>query len=297
MTDQPTCLRCGKPVVDQSYVCVDERNKLVRELALVVKVAGEASATIADSPLLRGLAVDDATWAGANTLTTWARHCAESRGQAGPVVRGAMRGPLCTWVSDGCRHTTCQTIRGRRAEHPMAVVATWLTDQLDWLRHRREADDAFDQLTYAARIVVRAVDNQPDRWYAGPCGVDGCEAELTPVAGATVIRCHLCAAEHDAQARKDWLLDEAEDQLAGAAWIAATLTRLGKPVAAATVRKWADRDRLVAHGHDTAGRPLYRLSEVRELVLEAERREVLRQVTVARKAIEQANKERERMSA
>lgn len=303
MTDQPTCHRCGRPVVDQSYVCVDDRNQLAGELATVVKVAGEATNTIAGSPLVWGLVVGEMTWVGANTLTTWARHCAESRGNAGPVVRGAMRGPVCTWVPDGCQHTTCRTIRGRRAEHPMAVVASWLTDQLNWLRHRPEAAEAFDEIDHAARLIVRYVDRRPDRWYAGPCGaqLDGrlipCEQELEPVAGAKVIHCPNCGAEHDAQARKEWLLDQAEDQLAGAAWIAATLTRLGRPVAASTVRKWGDRGRLLEHGHDTAGRPLYRLSEVRELVLDAARRKVLQEVAAARKAIERANKERETMSA
>lgn len=296
MTEQPTCDRCGRPVIDQSYVCVDDRNRLVDQLATVVKVAGEARYTIAASPLLFGLAVGDATWAGANTLTTWARHCAESRGIDLPRVR--IR-------SLACRHPTCRAVRRHHAvgptcarklpaEHPMAVVATWLAGQLDWLRHRPEAAEAWDELDHATRLIVRYVDNRPDRWYAGPCGENGCEQELEPVAGAKVIHCPACGAEHDAQARREWLLDQAEDQLAGAAWIAATLTRLGRPVTAGTVRKWGDRGRLLEHGHDAGGRPLYRLSEVRELVLEAARRKVLAEVAAARKAIEKANQERQK---
>lgn len=310
--EQPICDRCGNLVHDQSYVCMDDSHRLADQLRLVANLAGEALTTISrqahaggagrtdsETPLAFGFEAGDATWAAANTLTTWARHCAETRGIELPKVRVRTL---------ACLHTTCRAVRLHRAlgptcsrkdpsEHPMAVAALWLVGQLDWLRHRQEAAEAWDELDYAARLIVRTVDNRPDRWYAGPCGEDGCTHELEPIAGAKVIRCPACGAEHDAKARREWLLDQAEDQLAGAAWLAVTLTRLGRPVTAAVIRKWGERGRLLAHGHDAAGRSLYRLGEVRELVLEAARREVLRQVAVAKKAIEQAKRERERMSA
>lgn len=308
MTDLPTCLTCPRPIPDTAYVCPRCGSDVRRELEYGATVAGEAAVTIArldriggggkrtetEAPLPLKLAAAYDHDAAIGTLLTWARHVHEQSGRPLPTVRTAP-----------CGHATCEERRHGRAagplclgeppEHPAAVLAEWLAGQIDWFRYRREAAEAFDEIADACRILQRTVDRRPDRWYAGPCGVDGCEAELYPPAGAKTIRCPECASEHDAQDRRDWLLDEADDQLAGAAWIAATLTSLGRTVRGDTVRQWAERERLFAHGHDANGRPLYRLSEVRELVDEAEARALDRE----RKAIirEQRKAEKQRADA
>lgn len=320
MIEQPTCEACGRPVFDMSYACTDCARTTRRDLETVALIAGEATTTIArldhldhrggrhtedDEPepkaasalLATALPVnlnaaahhDDAV----NQLATWARHIHETSGRPLPTVR-----------TIACHHRTCSEHRDavtpqpllgplcpdwEAPQHPLAVAATWLARQIDWLRHRPYAVEALDAIGDAARTIIRTVDVRPDRWYAGPCGTNGCTYELAPVAGAKTIRCPECGAEHDAAERREALLDQAEDQLAGAAWLAATLTRLGRPVTANAIRKWADRGRLLAHAHDAAGRPLYRLGDVRALVLEAARREIERQVAAAKKAIAEAH--------
>lgn len=311
--DQPACPRpgCGRPIHDQAYVCTPCTNRLRDRLELVAAVADATEDTIArlsrtgtggrssaEPPLPFAWQAADDFWAGMNTLTTWARHISETRGSPPPAPLGPVLGPPCTWRDRGCAHGTCEQTRTltRAPQLQQAVVALWLAapppqpgtpSNLDWLRHRAEAAEAFDELHYACTQLVNLVDNRPDRWYAGPCGAEGCDAELHPVAGATTIRCYACGATHDGDDRKAWLLDQADDQLAHATWIASTLTRLGCPVKAATVWKWAERGLVVAHGTDGQGRPVYRLGEVRAAVLEAERREHER----VRRATERAAKE------
>jgi hypothetical protein len=152
--------------------------------------------------------------------------------------------------------------------HPLTHLAGWLAEQVVWLRHRPEAAEALDELADAARLAVRTVDNPPDRWYAGSCYAalaDGgrCEGELYPVTGVRVIRCPACPAEHDPDARRRWLLDEARDQLAHAGWLAAALTRLtGQTVTAASIRGLAHRGRIATRGVDESGRPQYQVGEV-----------------------------------
>lgn len=319
MTEQPTCPMpgCGRLIHDQGYVCPVCAGRLRSRLELVAAVADATQETIArlsrtgrggrssgEASLPFSWQAADDYWAGMNTLTTWARHLGGIRGVALPVPLGPVLGPPCTWVDRGCEHGTCSQTRtlGRAPQSQQAAVALWLAappprpgtpSNLDWLRHRREAHEAFDELHYGCTQLINLVDSRPDRWYAGPCGADGCDAELHPVAGATTIRCYACGAVHDGEARKAWLLDQADDQLAHATWIASTLTRLGCPVKAATVWKWAERGLILAHGRDAQDRPVYRLGEVRAAVLEAERREYERE----RKALDRAAKEGEHAGA
>jgi hypothetical protein len=160
----------------------------------------------------------------------------------------------------------------------VAIAASWLAEhgQLEWLRHQREAAEAMSDLREAAREVERIVDRPRDRWYAGPCWEDlptgRCEVELYAVPGTRVVRCRECGAEHDAAGRKAWLLAEARDVLAHAALIAAALTALDIPVAVGTVYSWASRGRILSHGSDQLGRPLYKVGEAMDLLASTPRR-------------------------
>lgn len=308
MTEQPTCDRCGRPVVDQSYVCDDDATRLADQLRLVSNLAGEAAVTVAkldqiseggystdtEVPLPVNLGAGNDHDAAVNTLTTWARHVHEASGRPLPTVR-----------RDPCAHASCHARAFRRIEgplcagqppeHPMAVVALWLVTQLDWIRHRQEAEQAFDEIDDACRVLVHVVDRPPERWYAGRC--DECETDLYPVAGAKVIRCSECGQQVDLAERKTRLLDQAEDVLAGAAWCAATVTRLGLAVTAAAVRGYAHRHRLGSHGNDAMGRPLYRLGDVRALVLDQAAQDRVRELRIAIKAAEIAERKRKREDA
>lgn len=304
MTDQeePTCTRCGRDLDDpQAAVCSECTSRLTTRLTTVARLAGEATTTITrqshitidttgrpdlepwekhtyalrptTAPVSLTAAADHD--AAVTVLTTWARHIHEESGRPLPTV----------WTAP-CPHTSCDERRHglitgpvcpqhRPAPHPLTVVALWLTEQLRWLRYRKEADQAYDELDDACRLIERVVDRPAVRWSAGDCWF--CREPLNPAAGAFRVTCPGCGATYTTAEIKARLLAQAEDALAGASWCAATLTRLGVPCTAAAVRKWAERGRLTPVDTDTAGRPRYRLGDVRRLAQDAIIRSLHRQ--------------------
>lgn len=303
----PTCDRCAKPVADGSYVCRTCTAPVRDRLAAVVALAAEVETTVARlsrhaerggrrvlpvdddgqrtggglrvTPLPVNLAAKDRANVASNVIVTWARHVAEERG-GGPLRPEAAIGPLCR-SGAGCRHGSCALIRARSVPHPVARAAAWLAEQLDWLRHRREAVEALPELDAACRDLVRLVDAPPPLWYAGPCWAstfagEQCEEPLYAHAGASTVRCPApgCRTQHDVAARRRWLLDEADRVLAHATLIAAALTVLDRPVTSSMVRNYAARRWIEARGVDREGRPLYRVGDVRKAVTEHARRTV-----------------------
>ena len=88
------------------------------------------------SPLPVNLDAVEVRWDAWNTLTTWARHLAESRGAEPPTTRG---------------------------------LIGWLLKHAESIRFDDAAAEIHDEITYAHRQVERAVDRSPERIYAGPC--------------------------------------------------------------------------------------------------------------------------------
>jgi uncharacterized Zn finger protein (UPF0148 family) len=306
MNTDTTCDLCGDPVRDTAYVCPRCTAGTARYLADVVKVAAEVETTVArlarysdrhgrtlpdDDPDGRpdgGLKVTPMLFdAGAkqrgdrasNDIVTWARHVAEERG-GGPLRPQAVIGPLCR-SGAGCRHESCALVRARTIPPGVARAAAYLLDgsNLEWLRHRPEAEEALTQLAAAGATLVRIVDAPPPLWYAGPCYTDlgdgvVCVEELYARTDDGTVKCPDCKARHDVAGRRQWLLGEADDVLAHASLVAAALTVLDRRVTASMVRNYAARGRITAHGEDERGRPLYRVGEVRRVVAEVERRAV-----------------------
>lgn len=296
MTDNlPLCPRprCGRLIHDQAYVCAVDAGHLRRDLETVARTAGDAQDTIlrlarqgsAAGPADERLDFDphaaDALDEAVNTLITWARHIHEVTGWALPVA---------------CQHSTCVRVRrgtvsgpecGRPTGHQLEVLTRWVAGQLDWLRMRPEADQAFDEIEDACRRLIRIVDRPPDRWYAGPCGAEDCTEPLEPVAGAKKITCPKCGAVHDPDERKAWLLDQIDEQETTAGAAAVALTALGCRVSADLVRQWAHRNQLLPR----AGTKLYRIGDVRDLVVEAAHRDLDRRIRVAKKLADKARRE------
>lgn len=280
----PDCARCAGPVPDQAYVCPTCGELLHRALLRLAAYAGEIQTDVArqarhaaiitagghEPPLPYNPTAADRAWAVGNTVVTWAFHVADHRGAPPPPAPGRLIGPQCRH-GVGCRHDSCQAIRNRRTEHPIARAARWLARHVDWLRHRPEAAEAVDELLDAANVARRTIDSPGDTWYAGPCGEpltagDECPADLYVHHGAQVVRCAACGAQHDAQARQAWLLDVARDTLGTAALLAASATALGRHCTAAAIRGYAHRGRIVAHGTDAWSRPTYRLGDVLDVL-------------------------------
>lgn len=274
MTDLPTCPRCGRPIHDQAYICGPCAGRLTKDLAAAASVAGEAWTTIArqavmgssgrssERPLPFSWEAADAVNSVANTFTTWARHCSEERGIPwGPPP--AVLGPLCG--IQGC--PSCLTIRrSRRRPHALAWTARWLAGQIEWLRHRREADEAFEELHDACRLAIRTVDLPPDRTFAGRCE---CGTYLYAFAGRETVRCVECEREYDVEAMREHMRTQLDESLFTAAEVATLAAFMGISANRQKTRKlinvWHARGVVAAHG-SIDGDPVFRFGEVIERV-------------------------------
>jgi hypothetical protein len=166
-----------------------------------------------------------------------------------------------------CHHASCALIRVRATEHPVARAARILAAHLNWLRYRPTADQDLAELETAANTIRRVVDAPPPLWYAGPCWeptADGtqCDGELYAFAASGSVRCPLCDVSHPVAERRQWLLEQAVDTLAHAEMLAGALCVLDRKVTSAMIRGYAFRGRIVDHGTDASGRPLYRVGDV-----------------------------------
>ncbi len=165
----------------------------------------------------------------------------------------------------------------RRTPAPQEHPTRWLLEQVDWLRCQTDSLEEFQALQRALDKLERVVDRPADRCYAGPCNNvddDGleCGEQLYARPGAPRVTCRRCGAWYDVSARREWMVDAAQDVLAGAQLLAQALTNLDVAVTAGRIYVWAHRGRLVKRGVDERGRPLYRLGDVRDLLAEHQRR-------------------------
>jgi hypothetical protein len=303
MASTSECARCARPDPTLGVVCPTCAAKVIKQLTQLADLVAEVETTVARQarygpPTFGGFSSEppepanrtarDAAWAAGNTVVVWMAEVARLRGAPLPgrePLQRAPVGPLCTWAArvrllhQACGHASCDAIRGLRLAstisvepHPIARAARWLAEQLDWLRHREHADEAFGELEYAAAAIRRAVDTNSPRWYAGPCGgerEDGepCDADLYGHVGAEILRCGACGSWTYAADRRAWLLDKAEDVLGTSAQLAAAATSLGyEGVTGARVRGYAHRGRIVAHGVDEWARPTYRFGDLLALL-------------------------------
>ena len=160
-------------------------------------------------------------------------------------------------------------------------MARWLSQRLGRLVRHPAAGEAHGEITAAVQRAQRVTDRPAERQFAGRC--PGCGEALYAKPGASRVQCRECDADAvDVNEQWDAMLGALADQLMPAHQAADVLTRLAAPLPAATVRKWAERGRLIAHGHDAHGHGLYRVSDVRDLLVEKLAREA--QATAEREA-------------
>lgn len=264
--NQPTCDLCGDPT--DGYVCERDTAETARHLRLVVDLADEVETTVArlsryatrsgrrapvaaeeledDGPKQAGglrttpLPVDLNASARAavafNAVTTWARHVEGDRGGQVPEVS--------------------------HGQHPAAVAATWLLAQLDWLRHQREAEEAFTQLQAAGATIRRIVDSPPEQVIVGVCD---CGAHLYARRGAATVVCSDCSARWDVEASRAGLRETLRGYLVTASEAAVFLTFFGltgdRNRSRKTIVMWAQRGAIVAHGQVDGG-PAYLFGDI-----------------------------------
>ncbi|MER7126766.1 hypothetical protein [Micrococcus luteus] len=172
-------------------------------------------------------------------------------------------GPACPQ----CEHPSCLWIDASRTPaDTLPALARWLIRQRRALLAHPAVKEAVDELADAVRQARRAIDRPPASWYAGPCGVGDCTADLYARHGSRTIRCPRCHATHDTPAREAWLMRQVREQRETAAGIARALNGFHPGVTPEMIRGHAHRLRLFHFGVDALDRPLYLIGDVRDLL-------------------------------
>lgn len=140
----------------------------------------------------------------------------------------------------------------------------WLAGQTEWLARRPDAEDAFDELAAAARLIRSAVDTSAGEDYLGPC--DACGHPLYCAPDAAEVVCRRCRAVVRVAERRSGVLLLASGFAFNAADAATLLTWAGRPLDPRRVRIWRHRGRIEPTGSDWKGRPLYLVGDVLDLL-------------------------------
>ncbi|MEV4096950.1 hypothetical protein [Streptosporangium saharense] len=189
-----------------------------------------------------------------SALVGWVRMLLVDQERIGPTCQ-ACDHPSCTWIA-----------ASRTPADTLPAMARWLIRQRRALLAHPAAEEAVDEISDAVRQARRAIDRPPATWYAGPCGVQDCAADLYARHGARTIRCPRCGSIHDAPAREAWLMRQVRQQRETAAGIARALNGFHPGLTAEMIRGYAHRLRLFRFGFDALGRPLYLIGDVRDLL-------------------------------
>lgn len=254
----PTCRACDRTVRDGSYVCITCARRVERDLGDMTWLAEQLEITITRQDRMGGM--------GTGIVARSAEKPVAFNAHASAVA-GDLRGVLVAWCLLICEE------RGQATPaDTLAAMGVFLLGSVEWLRHHPAGDEAFDELGDAIRRARSAVDRRPDRVYVGPCDRSGvltgvtCPEDLYARPGAAEVECKTCGSVWQVTERREWLLEVARDTLATAADLARLLSLYGEPLRADRIWKWAERGRIVPHGNDGTGRPMYRVGEVADLL-------------------------------
>lgn len=255
MAVEPTGCRCGKPTRDHAYVCEDCLTQLSQALAEIPWLLDELENT-----RTRTRGIDYRALGGAKSSEPplpihpkAAEHVAE------------LHNILVAWVKfcaeDGITHQSTTVALPR--DNSMSM-SRWLMWRVDGLGFVELGSDCVNEIVGNVRAGKRIIDRPAESWFAGPC--DQCEEDLYAKAQTGAVQCRNCEKTYDIAERREWLLAEAEDRLANATEIARAVSWLGSlPLTPDRVWKWAERGRIVAHGHDGRS-PLYRIGDAINLL-------------------------------
>lgn len=297
-----TAQRCevhGQPLHD-AMLCRTCVETLTRDLGDLPALFHELDVTLTKQAVMGGGLVGDRTKANPLPFNT----------QAANTMRDTHR-QLRLWVFQ------LRTPQMRPVQNDPVALARWLHSYVGRLAQHPLAVEIAADVHQMCRDLRHATDLGPDRLFAGPCAgtvvVDDVErpcmepdpadpagkrmrpTEMSAVAGKPVITCRRCGTRYDADERRQWLLEAAQDQLAHAELIGRAAPALGVDITPAAVRGYADRGRIVAHGLDVQGRPLYRLGDVIDVARDvlAKRAQRAQRLAEERERKERARKQRE----
>jgi hypothetical protein len=306
----PVCSRCGRPVIDDGYLCAsgdvehpgctEQVTADLRDVPTLARAAADTYAgqdhttRVAAGPSQNEADADDdlALTAKIQTLP-WDERASVALRELRNVLVGWVRlvmeerrypserttGPWCLL----CIHTSCRAARSPSwPADSLPAMAGWLIGEVRWLRRHPDAASMYHDITHAVGRIRQVVDRAPNLVYAGPCGAlvgadtaaHRCGADMYATPGAAVVTCQACRTHHDVEQRRDWMRDALKEYLLTATEIARAMTSPSQEVRADRIWQWASRGRLVSRGTDSTGRlPLYRVGDVQELLAEHEIKE------------------------
>lgn len=239
-----------------------------------------------------------------HTLAPWAAWMLETE-------RPTVDAPACRHrdpIGVNCRRCAVDLVqqhamrRARWARTAAAVtdgdvgaLAAYLLERVNVIEGRDEAGRFHADILRAVRKLEQIVDQPAEMLAAGRCGAElpggmACRRDLYADTEQPFVTCPKCRTRWPVAERRARLLASAEDALENAATIATALTRLDHPVTADRIYKWKERGRLVQHGTDRRGAPLYRLGDVVDLLAADMQKAEERRVKAAKAEVARARK-------
>ena len=176
--------------------------------------------------------------------------------EASAALRTVLHGWVRVWDEQTPGWTQLRAGRDRLLSSSEGQAALLMVANLG---SREWAPECADEIRRACAQGWAAVDIPPEQVFVGWCP-DACGVPLYAREGAVQIQCRACGSVWDVQASRDAMLAAAHDVRATAAELARALD-----LDPALIRQWRRRGRLLAVDVDTAGRPLYRVSDVQAL--------------------------------
>lgn len=248
--------RCDRTRRGDQNICGACEDQLRRDLAWIPELAEELDITLSRQ------AVIGAGGGGGDKPLPFSVAASD----AGALLRDTLAG----WVA--VLHSEDE----EAVETSLASAAVWLLDRHARIIRHPAVVDLVEEVAAVVACASRVVDRPGERQYAGPCPGPECGTDLYAHVKAVMVRCRECGESWRVEERRDVLLGEVRDRLARASECAHILTSLlgsGVVLEPRTVRNWALRGRIVAHGQDGQKHPLYKVSECEVLfVAELERR-------------------------
>ena len=259
MSSSPICLapKCDRPPHD-GFLCTSCVATLRRDLKAIPDLLADLEITISkqdrlqdaekrptdERPLPLRLGPMEARRDLADTLYSWAAHVARRRG--------------CTLTAH---------------EITPSSVSVFLLNYCGDIQDDPLAGQCADEIGYTVITAQRAVDKPLQHVYAGPC--DQCTTDLYAHPRAKEVACRNtdCDAVYDITSRREWLLEQAEDQLLTATEMSRALPGLlQKPLTAAMIRGLAFRGRLTQHPPlpNRPKDPVYRVGDVLDILTSME---------------------------
>jgi hypothetical protein len=256
------CSICGSPCGDQANLCRTHTDQLAADLATVPELVAELQITLTRQDRVTA---EKHGGRSATKPLPWNEHASQRAFELNTTLNA--------WALDTSKLAEDERDPLIEQHHSdTAGVARWLGRNLRTLRQHQDAGQALDEITDAIHEARRAIDRPVERVFAGPCGEPDeydqpCKEDLYAAPGKATATCRACGARHDMQVRREWMLENIEDQVAYSGLLAGLVTNLGVPIASSTIRKYASAGRIKVISVDSRRRPLYRIGDVLDIVL------------------------------